>query len=96
MNLEITRESFRDLFAKYGRQNQFSYEGINALYDELEDAHAGDYSIDIVSLCCDYAEYASFEEFKRETGETKYKNVKELAEAQTVIKYDGGLIVKNY
>ena len=46
---------FRDAFRAAGRQDQFSYEALGLLFDYLEDAHP-DYELDVIGLCCDFAE----------------------------------------
>ena len=46
---------FRDAFHNAGRASQFSYDGLELLFDHLEDVDA-DYELDVVALCCDYSE----------------------------------------
>jgi hypothetical protein len=46
---------FRNHFAAMGRADQFSYEALNLLYDFLEENIEG-YELDVVALCCEYAE----------------------------------------
>lgn len=46
---------FRDAFHHAGRSTQFSYEGLELLYDYLEEIDS-DYELDVVALCCDYSE----------------------------------------
>jgi hypothetical protein len=46
---------FRNHFAAMGRADQFSYEALNLLYEFLEENIEG-YELDVVALCCDYAE----------------------------------------
>ena len=48
------------LFKECGRENQFSYEGFNALYDYLDDY--SDFKVDVIALCCDFTEYSGWEE----------------------------------
>ena len=51
----INVSDFRAAFHSMGRQEQFSYEGLGALFDYLEDA-APSYELDVIALCCDYSE----------------------------------------
>lgn len=51
----INVSDFRAAFHSMGRQEQFSYEGLGALFDYLEDA-APTYELDVIALCCDYSE----------------------------------------
>ena len=53
------------LFRECGREDHFSYEGINALYDyleELSDCTGEDFKVDVIALCCDFTEYENWEE----------------------------------
>ena len=46
---------FRDAFFAYGRQNQFSYEALELIFDYLEEIDP-DMELDVIALCCDYSE----------------------------------------
>lgn len=53
------------LFRECGRENHFSYEGLNALYDYLDeysDEVGEDFKVDVIALCCDFTEYSGWEE----------------------------------
>jgi hypothetical protein len=55
----INLYSFRDAFKQAGRENQFSYEGLEVLYDALQDFSESDatpYELDVIGLCCEYSE----------------------------------------
>ena len=64
LSIEINNSSeFRRLFEDYGRGNQFSYDGLNALYYWLEDRYGDtNYNIDVIGLCCDFTEYKTLED----------------------------------
>jgi hypothetical protein len=51
----INVSDFRDAFRAHGRREQFSYEGLGALFDFLEEVNP-DFELDVVALCCDYSE----------------------------------------
>ena len=54
-----------ELFAQCGRREHFSYYGYQALYnyfEELSDEIGQDYQVDVIALCCDFTEYADWEE----------------------------------
>lgn len=56
MKLTISHASqFRDEFRQAGRQDQFSYEALNMLYEYFEDIDP-DMELDVVAICCDYSE----------------------------------------
>lgn len=50
-----TASQLRDQFARYNRQDQFSYEAVGLLFDFLNDMGT-DYELDIIGLCCEFAE----------------------------------------
>jgi hypothetical protein len=51
----INVSAFRDAFRAMGRANQFSYEGLGALFDYMEEADPNA-ELDVIALCCDYSE----------------------------------------
>ena len=51
----INVSDFRDAFRACGRADQFSYEGLGALFDFLEEV-VPDFDLDVVALCCEYSE----------------------------------------
>ena len=46
---------FRDAFRAMGRHDQFSHEGMELLFDYLEECDP-DYELDVIEICCEYAE----------------------------------------
>ena len=55
---------FREAFRLAGRMDQFSYEGLEVLFDYLEELSEGSgepIELDVVALCCEYYE-SSIEE----------------------------------
>ena len=46
---------FRDEFSAHNRQNQFSYEALELIFDYLEE-NDSDYELDVVAICCEYSE----------------------------------------
>ena len=51
----INCSDFRDAFRSAGRKDQFSYEGLTALFDYLDELDPS-FELDVIALCCDYAE----------------------------------------
>lgn len=50
---------FRDRFHEMGRGNQFSYDGLEILFDHLDqlsDDIGEPMEMDVIAICCDYAE----------------------------------------
>lgn len=58
MKTTVSLYDFRREFEQC-RPNNFSYEGLNALFDYLEDYEeqtGEEIELDVIALCCDYAE----------------------------------------
>ena len=51
----INLSDFRAAFHSMGRKDQFSYEGLGALFDYIEEVDP-DFDLDVIALCCDYSE----------------------------------------
>lgn len=70
------------------RPNNFSRAGLFALYDyleQLEDDIGEEIELDVIALCCEYAEYDSLQEFQRDYGEKDFKSIEDIEERTTVI-----------
>lgn len=62
----IGKCDFHDAFRNMGRKDNFSYEGLNALFDYLEgiEGDTGErIELDVIALCCDYKE-STFDEIR--------------------------------
>ncbi len=60
MKQTINVNDFRDAFTEYGRNDNFSYDGLRALFDYLEDYEEDtgeELDLDVIALCCDFTEY---------------------------------------
>ena len=56
MFLRITASQFADLIKKSGYDPKFSYDNTKALYDYLEERHAGEFEFDIDEICMYFKE----------------------------------------
>ena len=61
MKQTINQYDFRDAFEKMGRKDQFSYDGLGALFNYLEEIN-GNMELDVIALCCEFTEYENFAE----------------------------------
>jgi len=93
----ISQGQFSDEFHKCGRGEQFSYEGLKALYNYLVDLEEGcDMSIelDVIALCCEYTEYEDLEELQNDYD---VESIEELKDNTTVIMInDDSFIIQCY
>ena len=78
----VNEYDFTRAFKVMGRGEQFTYHGLQALYEWLEECyHEGEgIQLDVIALCCDFTQYESIEEYNRDY-ETDYETIEELEEA---------------
>ena len=95
----ITKSDFTSAFHRMGRGNNFTYEGLSALYDYLEqyEEDTGEQiELDAIALCCEYSEYESLEEFQEDYSED-YESIEDIESDTTVIPIDDdGFIIQQF
>ena len=72
MYQRINFYDFERAFINHRRENQFSHLGKQELFDWLEcieDGQGKGIELDVVGLCCEFTEYESIQEFRKEYGE---------------------------
>ena len=88
----INKYDFTRAFDIMGRGDNFTYHGLRALFEWLEECFHEDYGIelDVIALCCDFTQYESIEEYNRYY-ESEYESYDKLEEAGvcSVIHVDG-------
>tara|TARA_R100000808_G_C2140183_1_gene147996 strand:+ start:745 stop:1050 length:306 start_codon:yes stop_codon:yes gene_type:complete len=95
----ITLSRFRDYFNQSDQyKNNFSYEGLKALYDylwDLSEDRGEDIEMDYVAFACEFAEYEDFKHFQED-----YKdigNMDDLEQQTEVIKInDSSFIIRAF
>lgn len=99
MKTTITYYEFADAFRSSDTyRNQFSYDGLGALFDyleELESSIGEEIEFDMVGIACDFTEYASIAEFRENYG-SEYKTWEDVYEVTAVISVGDGAIVQNF
>ena len=101
----INEYDFTTAFHKMGRGNQFSHDGLIALYDYLEmlgDDLGQEIELDVIALCCEYAEYDNLEEFQADYGR-EFSNIDKrfkysIEDTTTMIPIEGtdGFIIQQF
>ena len=88
---------FRLAFAAYNCADQFSYEGLDALFDWLSEM-ANDctepYELDVIALCCEFTEYSNLAEIKQ--AYNTINNIDDLHDRTIAIEFDGGIIIQDF
>ena len=83
------------------RADNFSYEGLTALYGyltEFEEDTGQEFEFDPIAWCCEYTEYESLKDFQEQHDKFDFKCVDDIREVTSVIEIDGSdrLIVQNF
>ena len=61
MKRTIDYYDFVDEFNRYDRANHFSRDGLNQLFNYMEEVNS-EYDLDVIALCCDFSQ-CSLDEF---------------------------------
>ena len=88
MKQSVNSYDFERAF-KQIRPDNFSYKGLNALYEYLEgyeEDTGEEMELDVIAICCDFTEFEDMEEFKAYYD--GYETIEELEEETTVIKIE--------
>lgn len=86
---------FRDAFAEAGRKDQFSYEGLQVLWDYLEDYEdqmGVELECDVIGFCVDYAEDTE-QDIRRAYSIDEDEDIEEYLEGHFIGRTDKGTIV---
>ena len=99
MKQSINIYDFERAFKRHEREN-FSFDGLKALFEYLEDLESDigeEIELDVIALCCEYAEYDSLKEYN-DAYDTKYGEIDAIQDDTTLIKIDGGdgFIIQQY
>ena len=87
-----TASHLRDIFVNWGREGSFSNKGFEVLFNHLQELAAMTQSpmeINVVQICCEYAEIR-ISEIERETGA---ESLDDLKESTTVLEVDENYII---
>lgn len=88
MVITINEHDFIQAFKDAGRQDQFSLDALTVLFHHLEEWESQmsePMELDVIALCCDYAEYDSIEDFQEEYGE-QYVSLEDIEERTLVLR----------
>jgi len=96
MKTTVTLHDFREAFRTMGRNDQFTYEGQEVLFDfleEMEQSTGEEFELDVIALCCDFYE-SSPDEVAESYGvdlsdcaddEEKMETVREYLDGETMV-----------
>ena len=103
MKKTLSLGEFREEAYKFeDRREQFSYRGLEALFNYLEEVEEGtgeEIEFDFVALCCEFSEYEDLKDYNEQHG-TEYEDIEEL-EGETMVillgeDEENGFIVQDF
>ena len=86
MHITVTSAMFADAFRRMGRENQFSREALEALFEYIENYEEDTGSrveLDVVGLCCEFTEYTTAVEAASDYGFTTELEADDYEDAES-------------
>jgi|TARA_R110002153_G_scaffold79751_2_gene203384 hypothetical protein len=78
----VSFNDFRDAFKSHDRLNNFTIDGLIALFNALEDLEESigeKVELDVIAFCVEFQEFESLEEYNKDYSQ-EYKTVQDLAD----------------
>ena len=92
----VDLHQFREAFRAYNRLDQFSWEGLEVIFDELESISEDtgtDWELDVIAICCDYYEGTGEDICRDYRSDTDGMDDDEIIEAAREYLEDEGVLV---
>jgi len=89
---ELTKSQFINEFEE---QDGFSYDGLGALYDFINDATTDNIKLDVVDLRCSFSEYKSIKDYNIDYG-VDYTNYSDIEETTVIGIDNSSFIISNH
>ena len=89
MKVTINETQFIDKFMQL-RPNNFSYDGLIALFEWLEQYEEDtetEMELDVIGICCDFSEYDNLKDFQQDYSKD-YESIEEIENETLVIPID--------
>ena len=86
----LSAYDFRTEFAHMGRQENFSYNGLTALFEYIQECYTEDnpFEMDVIALCVQFTQYNNLEECLQEIGNDYIKTLEDLRDHTIVIEIE--------
>lgn len=89
----VNIHDFRNAFISHGRENQFSYEAMQIIFDYCEEWEDGKYELDVIEISCEFdedswenvAESYNVELDVNDSDEDKIQQIKDFLESETIM-----------
>jgi hypothetical protein len=101
MKSHVSKNKFIDWFRSSDTyKNNFSYEGLNALFDWLEEYEndtGREVEFDPIAISCEYSEYENLKEFQNDCGD-EYETLEDIENDTLLIRIEGeeGFIIQQF
>lgn len=85
MHINVTSAMFADAFRRMGREDQFSREALEALFEYIENYEEDTgirVELDVLGLCCEFTEYATAVEAASDYGFTTELEAEDYEDAE--------------
>lgn len=86
MHINVTSAMFADAFRRMGREDQFSREALEALFnylEEYEEETGFRVELDVIGLCCEFTEYSNAIEAAADYGFTSELESEDYEDAES-------------
>jgi hypothetical protein len=90
MKQTVNFYDFQRAFEKSQYRNNFTYDGLKALYgylEQYEDDCGEEIELDVCALCCDFTEYENLKEFQDNYSDS-FQSMADIENETTVIMVD--------
>ena len=87
-----------DAFQNMNREDNFTYTGLSALFDyleECEDSTGEELELDVIALCCDFTEYEDLAEFQNNYG-AEYETMDDIDTTVIDVPGSDSFIIQNF
>jgi len=99
MKQTVNFYDFQRAFEKSQYRNNFTYDGLKALYgylEQYEDDCGEEIELDVCALCCDFTEYENLKAFQ-DNYSAAYESIEDIQDATPVIMVDDdAFIIQNF
>lgn len=89
MKITVDINMFREQFRLYDRYDTFSYMGYEVLFDFLEECCGEEWELDVIAICCDWAE----DSLDNILEEYNLESLEELEEQTIVLHVQGDMYI---
>ena len=86
MHINVTSAMFADAFRRMGREDQFSREALEALFEYIENYEEDTgirVELDVIGLCCEFTEYSTAVEAASDYGFTSELEAEDYEDAES-------------